>query len=306
MTDKLKYISIAVLASMLATTVVGEPMKMKVNADNVNIRAGADSNKEVIAQASYDDILYTAGKDESGKWYRILPPQGTKLYVHKEFIKDNKVLVKKLNVRSGPGINYTTITAIPRGQSVNVIEQRNDWLAITPPENSYLWISVDYLEPVVVAKPAPVKKEPVVAKKTPAPIKTVKPPPPVNRSFAGQINPGQTTSGTSYKSEIQPTRASKIPSAIASKKLQSRPQGVYMKGYEGVLKKGSMFVSSPSRYYLMQYDPNDRVIKTCYVLGNSEQLENLLGKSLVISGECYWLDGYSTPVVIPKQITKSK
>ena len=303
MKQKLKYITIAVLASTLATTLVGEPMKMKVNADNVNLRAGADSHKEVIKQASYDDILYATGKDESGKWYRVLPPQGTKLYVLEELIKDGKVSVKTLNVRSGPGINYTKMTKVLRGQTVNIIEKRNEWLAITPPENSYLWISVDYLEPVVVKKIVPVKKN-IVAKKIPP--KTVKPPPPTNRSFAGQINPGQTTTSTSYKPSTRSTKASKIPSAIASKKLQSRPQGIYMKGYEGFLKKGSMFVSSPSRYYLMQYNPNDRVIKICYILGNSEQLENLLGKSLVVSGECYWLDGYSTPVVIPKQITKSK
>jgi uncharacterized protein YgiM (DUF1202 family) len=298
-----KYFSIILLGSLISINLIGEPMKMKVNADNVNLRAGADSNKEVVSQVSYDDILYTAGKDESGKWFRVLPPKGTKLYVHEKCIQDGKVRVSKLNVRSGPGINYTTTGDILRGQDVKVIERKNEWLAIEPPENCYLWISTDYLEPIVVKKTISVEKKGTSTKKTIAKkTTTAKPPAPVNRSFTGKISHSSTTT-SSYST--QKTQPSKIPASLASKKLQSRPQGLYAKGYKGMLRKGSMFVSSPSRYYLMQYDPNDRMIKICYVLGNSEQLENLLGKSIIVSGDCYWLDGYSTPVVIPKQITKS-
>jgi len=303
---KFKYFLMITLVSLFSINLIGEPMKMKVNADNVNLRAGADSNKEVVSQVSYDDILYTAGKDESGKWFRVLPPKGTKLYVYEKLIQDGKVSVKTLNVRSGPGINYTKMGEVLRGQDLKVIDQRNEWLAIEPPESCYLWISTDYLEPIVVKKVAPVKKE-VAATKAPDPKKTkiVKPPAPVNRSFAEKISNSPTTAETtsSYSTQQEP---SKIPASLASNKLQSRPQGLYVKGYDGTLKKGSMFVSSPSRFYLMQYDPNDRMIKICYILGNSEQLDNLLGKSIIVSGDCYWLDGYSTPVVIPKQITKSK
>jgi len=300
-----KCFSIIALVSLISINLIGEPMKMKVNGDNVNLRAGADSNKEVVCQASYDDILYAAGKDESGKWFRVLPPKGTKLYVYEKLIQDGKVSVKTLNVRSGPGINYTKMGEVLRGQDVKVIDQRNEWLAIVPPDNCYLWISTDYLEPIVVKKVTPVKKVATPTKvASPKKTKIAKPPAPVNRSFAGKISNSPTIASTtsSYSTQKQP---SKIPASLASKKLQSKPQGLYAKGYEGTLKKGSMFVSSPSRYYLMQYDPNDRMIKICYVLGNSEQLENLLGKSIIVSGDCYWLDGYSTPVVIPKQITKS-
>ncbi len=299
-----KYFAIIILVSTIS--LIGEPMKMKVNADNVNLRAGADANKEVVGQVSYDDILYTAGKDESGKWFRVLPPKGTKFYVYEKLIQDGKVSVKTLNVRSGPGINYTKMGEVIRGQDIKVIEQRNEWLAIEPPENSYLWISTDYLEPIVVKKVEPVKKE-VAKTKPPEPkkITPAKPPAPVNRSFAGKIGHSPTTTSTASSYSAQKTQPSKIPASLAFKKLQQRPQGIYVKGYEGTLRKGSMFVSSPSRYYLMQYDPNDRIVKICYVLGNSDQLENLLGKSIIVSGDCYWLDGYSTPVVIPKQITKS-
>jgi uncharacterized protein YgiM (DUF1202 family) len=303
-----KYLSIILLIPILSINLIGEPMKMKVNADNVNLRAGADSNKEVVRQASYDDILYAAGKDKSGKWFRVLPPKGTKLYVYEKLIQDGKVSVKKLNVRSGPGINYTKMGEVLRGETISVIDQRNEWLAIVPPENCYLWISVDYLEPIVDKKPVPVKKTPTKAKKTStqSKTKTVKPPAPVNRSFAGKISSEQSTAGTTSSYATQKTKASKIPATLASKKLQDRPQGLYVKGYEGTLRKGSMFVSSPARFYLIKYDPNDRMIKICYILGNGEQLENLLGKTIIVSGECYWIDGYSTPVVIPKQITKAK
>jgi len=302
-----KYFSIIILVSLISINLVGEPMKMKVNADNVNLRAGADSNKEVVSQVCYDDILYAAGKDESGKWFRVLPPKGTKLYVYEKLIQNGKVSVKKLNVRSGPGINYTKMGEILKDQEIKVINRRNEWIAIEPPENCYLWISTDYLEPIVVKKVAPVKKAVTPTKvASPKKTKTAKPPAPINRSFAGKISNNPTTTATTSSYSTQKTQPSKIPASLASKKLQSRPQGLYAKGYEGVLRKGSMFVSSPSRFYLIQYDPNDRIIKICYVLGNGEQLENLLGKSIIVSGECYWLDGYSTPVVIPKQITKSK
>ncbi|WP_187296381.1 SH3 domain-containing protein [Tepidibacter mesophilus] len=48
-----------------------------------------------------------------------------------DYIGIGEVTADELNVRSGPGKNYTAIDSISRGHIVNVTEIRGDWCKIT-------------------------------------------------------------------------------------------------------------------------------------------------------------------------------
>jgi len=49
-----------------------------------------------------------------------------------------------LNVRRGPGVNYTVMTHLTRGTNVNVLEFRNNWIRISTTQG-YGWIFTAYL-----------------------------------------------------------------------------------------------------------------------------------------------------------------
>jgi hypothetical protein len=65
------------------------------------------------------------------------------------------VLPKKLNLRAGPGENYSVLGVIERGTVVNPITTKNDWMQIDPPANAYAFVAAMYLKQEAPAAPVP-------------------------------------------------------------------------------------------------------------------------------------------------------
>ena len=124
------------------------PYVAEITGDNVNIRAGADLNFEVICQAQMGDkvTVYKRNRD----WYAIEPPPGCSFYVAKEYIsKVNSrglIRVDDLNVRAGPGANYSILGQINRNDSVNIVGVKGKWYKIKPPSKFRVWINGAYLK----------------------------------------------------------------------------------------------------------------------------------------------------------------
>ena len=59
----------------------------------------------------------------------------------------------------------------------------------------------------------------------------------------------------------------------------------------------------PSRYRLVQRDNQGRALTVCYVIGDGSQLENLLGKNLLVGGKEYWVQGVRHPAITAERIT---
>ena len=53
---------------------------------------------------------------------------------------------KKLNMRGGPGENYSVLGVIERGTAVNEITTKGDWMQIDPPASSYAFVAAMYLK----------------------------------------------------------------------------------------------------------------------------------------------------------------
>jgi hypothetical protein len=60
-------------------------------------------------------------------------------------------------------------------------------------------------------------------------------------------------------------------------------------------------IGRPSRYRLTRSQGHTHET-VCYVKGNEAQLQSLLGKSLMIKGREYWVQGVRHPVLVPEQI----
>ncbi|MCG3147693.1 MAG: hypothetical protein PCFJNLEI_01134 [Verrucomicrobiae bacterium] len=166
-----KFASWLVLSSVLAAGVahadsmkvaeapVAAPVitggKGTVLKNNVNVRARADKNAEVIAQLQKGDTVDV--RERKGEWLRITAPPQTKCYVASKFVQNGAVTGDAINVRCGPGTNFRDIGKLAKGEQVAVVETKGEWTQIKPTASCTGWVAAELIE---IAEPTP----------TPAPI----------------------------------------------------------------------------------------------------------------------------------------
>src|SRR5262245_8715697 len=90
-----------------------------VKQNNVNVRGQAAINSDVITRLKKGDVVTVLEEvtlkkpktDEPAKWARIALPTNSAVWAHSSFIDPaNKTVVpKRLNLRSGPGENYSIV-----------------------------------------------------------------------------------------------------------------------------------------------------------------------------------------------------
>src|SRR5277367_472146 len=122
-------------------TLVSGPAEAAVN--DLNVRGQAGLKGEVVAHLNKGDavtILSQINLDkhavgEPAQWAKIALPASTHIWVNAKFIDETSrtVSAKKLNLRAGPGENYSVLGVIERGAVVNEITTKDDWTQIEPP-----------------------------------------------------------------------------------------------------------------------------------------------------------------------------
>lgn len=160
---------------------VSAPEPAVARQNNVNVRGQAAINSDVVVRLQKNQpvtileeiTLKKPAVDEPAKWYRITLPTNTAVWVHGDFINATNKTVKprRLNLRSGPGENYSIVGRIEKGTVVSVITNKQEWLKIDAPAGAYGFVAAHLLakEPAKVevasAKTIPVEKAPLVAVK---------------------------------------------------------------------------------------------------------------------------------------------
>ena len=96
-----------------------------------NVRGQAGLKGEVVAHLKKGDAVTVLGQinldkhkaDEPAQWAKIALPSSTHVWVESRIIDatNKTVLPKKLNLRAGPGENYSVLGVIERGTAVNEI-----------------------------------------------------------------------------------------------------------------------------------------------------------------------------------------
>jgi SH3-like domain-containing protein len=175
-----------------------------VTEKNVNVRGKAAISGEVIAHLKRGDhvqvleevVLKNPKTDEPAKWAKIALPANAPVWVNSAFLDANKAVVpKKLNLRGGPGENYSVIGQLTKGTPVKEVEAKGNWLRIEAPADSYAFVAAHLISndtgapvlaskevpnhPVTAAPPTTTAAPPTVAAVTPpveTPVTTAKPP----------------------------------------------------------------------------------------------------------------------------------
>ena len=177
-------------------TVVLVPGPATVASPNLNLRGQAGLKGEVVGHVKAGDTVTVIAQinldkhaaDEPAQWAKILLPSGTKVWVNAKFVDaaTKTVSAKKLNLRAGPGENYSVLGAIEKGTAVNEVNTKGDWAQIETPTNAFAFVAAMHLKQEPAPAPAPVEAAPVVAAAPPTtstvpeaqPIVTPSPPPP--------------------------------------------------------------------------------------------------------------------------------
>ena len=164
-------------AKAAATEMTIEPGPYVANQKNVNVRGQAAINSEVVVHLKKGDkvtvleevTLKKHGADEPGHWAKIALPAGAHVWVHSMFIDSTTKMVKskKLNLRSGPGENYSVIGRIEQGAEIKEVETKGEWIKIEPPAGSYAFVAAHLITKeapvatIAAASPAPPVPQPV-------------------------------------------------------------------------------------------------------------------------------------------------
>jgi hypothetical protein len=245
--------------------------KVVVTGDRVSLRAEPSLNGDLLDRAMRgDELVYCS---ETNGWVGVQAPKTLDVWVLGEFIQDLVVLPEKLNVRSGPNLNYPVVAAVTKGDKVEVRDEFNGWVKIVPPESCMVWISADYIKRIDLPVEEP-KPEEMVQAPEEQPEPEVKPEP-----------------------EEETPEEEELPALLLEldgSRMQQEMVTVY-----GVLRR-----ANPGLYQLVLIE-GEWEEPVCLIRGNEDQkqeLENLLNRSLRIKGRRYWLKSTYLPLIQPEFI----
>lgn len=141
-----------------------EPRTGEITAHDVNVRAGAHPNYEVLTQLDKGDLVLVTGT--RGDWKRIAMPPGVLVWASTAYVADDGLVEgQNVNVRSGAALKYNVLCQLKRDDQV-VIKQTSkdgDWYGIVPPKAAGAFVYAKYVAdkgpPVLYAKWAPRKAQ---------------------------------------------------------------------------------------------------------------------------------------------------
>jgi uncharacterized protein YgiM (DUF1202 family) len=164
----------AKLTEATATLAAGSA---EVVVNNVNVRGQAGLKGEVITHVQKGDTVQVLSQitldkhkaDEPAQWAKISLPTNVTVWVNSKYIAaDKTVSVKKLNLRAGPGENYSVLGVAEKGTAVTEAGAKGDWTKIEPPTNAYAFIAAMYLKQEASGN-VPVNPQPSTETPTPTP-----------------------------------------------------------------------------------------------------------------------------------------
>ena len=151
----------------------------EVVVNNVNVRGQAGLKGEVITHIQKGDTVNVISQitldkhkaDEPAQWAKISLPTNVTVWVNSKFIDATTTTVtpKKLNLRGGPGENYSVLGMVEKGTVVTEAGAKGDWTKIEAPANAYAFIAAMYLKQEATGN---VPSNPAPSTETPAPTPT--------------------------------------------------------------------------------------------------------------------------------------
>jgi len=289
------------------------PGPATVAAEHVNLRGQAGLKGEVVGHVQKGDAVtviaeITLDKPKAGEpaqWAKIALPTGTKVWVDSKYVDaTNKVVVaKKLNLRGGPGENYSVLGVIEKGSPITEVATKGDWTQIEPPVTAFAFVAASYLKqeggmmdtnvvpPPAVASTENVPPPPATIPQTPATVAETQPiappattPPPTPETTAPVPSPAPPESVPPTPAPTSTTPASILPQPeLAPDDTNLPPPPPRVVTHEGSVRH-SVSLVAPTDFEL--YDPaDDKAINYLYTTTTNLNLSRYDGLHITVTGE---------------------
>ena len=268
----------AKVAKLKEPTVALVPGPAEVTVSNLIVRGQAGLRGEVVSHLFRGDSVTVLGQlnldkhaaGEPAQWAKIASPTNTHIWVSAKFIDatSKTVSTKKLNLRAGPGENYSVIGVIERGTPVNEIINKGDWMEIETPASAYAFVAAMYLKQEA-AVPVAVNAAPVEVAIAPMPT-------PVTEAQPIVTEPANNTTVEGSNN----VTAGAAPTVEVEANVPTPPR---IAVHEGVVRHvGS--VITPTEYEL--YDPTtDKNVDFLYATTTNLVLSRYVGMRIIVTGE---------------------
>lgn len=300
------------------------PGAATITANHVNVRARPSFRGEILTRLGEGDavtvldsvIIPRAAADEPAQWAKIALPANVPAWVFAEFVDlpTRTVKVKKLNVRGGPGENFSVIGTLEQGATVREliteIGAAEGWLQIVPPEGTYAFVAAEFLAQEGAA-PAPTSTQP--APSPPATTPATNPPPTAPAptpapDAAPPPTPAPPTATNAPPPPPPPVPALEVPAPAPpegtppptpAKPAPPQPRIVTREGYVW----GTLSIQAPTYLGLMDVRTR-RLVNYLQPATPDLQLKRYVGQRVLVTGE-EGLDKRwpNTPVLMVQKLT---
>ena len=252
-----------------------------VGASNVNVRGQAAFNGEVITKLTKGDAvtvleeitLENPKADEPVKWAKIVFPTNAHVWAHASFIDttNKTVLPNKLNLRAGPGENFSVVGFLEKGEPVKEIITKGDWMEVEAPTNAYAFIAAQFLKQEAPAAPA---------EATPAPPVVAAATPPQETPAPTEPAPAPPTPAPAETPVVAPAPT---PAPAPAEPAKPEPPPKRIVQHEGVV-RSTWSVQAPTPYALVSPDTGE-TINYLYTTSTNLNLKRYRGLRIVVTGE---------------------
>lgn len=265
------------------------PGPATITGANVNVRGKAAFAGEIIARLNKGDTVKVIEQvirekpkaGEPSQWAKIGYPTNVHVWVHTTYIDaSNKVVLpKRLNVRAGPGENYSIVGLMEKGTAVKEFSVKGNWLEVEAPADAYAFVAARYLKqegpeatvPPVVSIAPPVTEEP------PSTTTSVTEPPPV-----GTADTNVTAAATTPSAE--PAGVTPEPDAPdAPPPPAEEPPPPRVVSHEGLV-KDTVSIQAPTAFALVSPETG-WTINYLYTTSTNLNLARYRGRHIIVTGE---------------------
>ena len=265
------------------------PGPATVVASNVNIRGQATLKGEVLTRVTKGDqvtvieeiLLARSAVDEPSAWAKIILPPTTHVYVNATFINqaDGTVTARRLNMRGGPGENYSVLGSLQRGDVVKSTATKDGWLQIEPPTNAVAFIAARYLKQ---GAPAAVAAAATPPDTTPVTTTAVADSPDVTTAVTDiAVPPSEGTNGVPTVAATDSGSISNAPAVSEPEEEEPLPPRIVQR--EGVV-RGTASIQAPTRFELWSPESN-RTIDYLYTTSREFNFSRYKGLRVIVTGE---------------------
>jgi uncharacterized protein YgiM (DUF1202 family) len=272
-----------------------------VAANRVNVRGQAGLKGEIITRMTNGEPVMVleeiklkhSGPEEPSVWVKIALPAKAALWAKASFIDPTTkaVIPKKLNLRGGPGENYSVLGTLQRGAVVRELVTKGQWMQIEASTNAWAFMAAQYLtqEPAALAAAGLAGTQVAATAESAAPPTSITEAPAVVEAATNAPATPETGAGTN---EMAAAGTNEL--AAAATPEEPPPPRIVLR--EGIV-RGATSIQSPTRFELISPD-NHKLINYLYTTSPHLDLSRYKGLHIIVTGEEGLDDRWrNTPVI---------